>query len=345
MTDKRSLDDELTAKFRADTETISKSLLDYCGLTHSRAVQGLDQVLLRWLDFRLRFVDPKPRPLVYSNLFPKQLPGDVKQALVDFEQTSLVGGDLNPWQGKGLTMHHDTSGAKRQNRTDHLWAEWNIHHFHLAPLSQTPGEYYSERSGWLLFAVIFDNAIACIGITDHGKGAMENRSLIEAFIRNWPAAAERFRLKGILPPSAQPPAEDIKKSRVAGFSSSVIVDGAVYAPGGITSASTSERVTLAFNQVARGVSAIAQLAIGEVVRDRGECGADDLPHLSLALTPRGLGFFDDRGNKCWPLPRAEGEWANHPIAHWHDLMLPEWLEAKIAEAWTRSNAQHEPERS
>lgn len=344
ITEKPPLANELAAQFRVDAETIAQSLLDWCGLTHSKSVQELDQAILRWLDFRLRFVDPKPRPLVYSNLLSKPLSDEVRQALADFEQISLAGGDLNPFQGKGLTMHHDTSGAKRQNRTDHLWAEWNIHHFHLAKPSQTPGQYYSERSRrpgrpcWLLFAVIFDNAIACIDITDHGKGAMENRSLIEAFIRDWPDAAEHFRLKGILPPTSQLPAEDIKKSRVAGFSSFVMVDDKVYVPGGITRASTSERVTLALNQISRETNAIAQLAIGEVVRDRGEFGSADLSHLSLALTPRGLGIFDDRGNKCWPLPRAKGDWANHPAARWHDLMIPEWLEAKIAEAWTHSNA-------
>lgn len=336
MTDKRSLDDELSAKFRADTETISKSLLDYCGLTHSKAVQGLDQGLLRWMDFRLRFVDPKPRPLVYSNEFPKHPADEVKRALWNFEQVSLAGGDLNPFQGKGLTMHHDTSGTKRQNRTDHLWADWNIHHFHLTPSSVDPAQYYSERSGCLLFAVVFDNAIACIDVKDHG--AMENRSLIEVFVRNWPDVAERFRLKGLLPSSSQFSEEDLKKLRVAGITSFVVVDGAVYAPGGITSASTSERVTMALNQVNRGTKTIAQLAIGEVIRDRGEFGAGDLPHLSLALTPRGLGVFDDRDNKCWPLPRAKGEWANHSGAHWHDLILPEWIETKIAAVWERSNA-------
>lgn len=344
ITEKPPLANELAAQFRVDAETIAQSLLAYCGLTHSKSVQELDLAMLRWLDFRLRFVEPKPRPLVYSNVFPRQLSDEARQALVDFEQISLVGGDLNPFQGKGLTMHHDTSSAKRQNRTDLLWAEWNIHHFHLAKPCQKPGQYYSERSRgagrpcWLLFAVIFDNAIACIDVTEHGEGAMENRSLIEAFTRNWPDTAERFRLKGILPPISQLPAEDIKKSRVAGLSSFVVVDDKVYVPGGITGASTSERVTLAVNQTRSGMDAIVQLAIGEVIRDRGEFGSSDLPHLSLALTPRGLGIFDDRDNKCWPLPRAKGDWANHPAARWHDLMLPEWLEAKIAEAWAQSNA-------
>lgn len=64
MTDERSIVEELAERFRSDIEAISKTLADYCGLTHSKAAQGLNPALLRWLDFRLRFVDPKPRPLV-----------------------------------------------------------------------------------------------------------------------------------------------------------------------------------------------------------------------------------------------------------------------------------------
>jgi hypothetical protein len=336
MADHRSISEELAGRFRADVETISKTLADYCALTHTKAVSELDQVLFRWLDFRMRFVDPKPRPLVYSTAFPKQIPDDVQQALSDFERHSLNGDDLNPFQGKGLTMYHDTSGVKRQNRTDHLWAEWNIHHFHLASLASGSGQYYSDRSGWLLFAVIFDNAIACVDITDHGKGAMENRSLIENFIRNWPEAAEPFRFKGILPSQSQPSEEDIKKARVGGYSLPVVVDGAVYAPGGITSASTAERVSLAGIHTAHGTRAAAQLVIGEMEREGSAMGEEDLPHLSLALTPCGLGIFDDRTRKCWPLPRPTGPWANHAAARMHDLILPEWIAAKIAEAFTNA---------
>jgi hypothetical protein len=332
MTDEKSIVEELTGRFRTDIETISKTLADYCGLIHSKAVQELDLALLRWLDFRLRFVDPKPRPLVYSRAFPKQLPDDVKQALSDFDRHSVAGDDLNPFQGKGLTIRHDTSGVKRQNRTDHLWAEWNIHHFHLAPLNSSSGQYYSERSGWLLFAVIFDNAIACIDVTDHGKGAMENRSLIENFIRNWPEAAEPFRLKSVLPPLSQPSEEDIKKARVGGYSLPVVVDGAVYVPGGITTASTAERVSLSGIHIGHGTRAAAQLAIDEMEREGRELSKEDLPHLSLTLTPRGLGIFDDRTRKCWSLPRLTGPWTSHAAARMHDLILPEWIAAKIAEA-------------
>ena len=42
MTDERSIIEELAGRFRADLETISKTLASYCGLTRSKAVQELD---------------------------------------------------------------------------------------------------------------------------------------------------------------------------------------------------------------------------------------------------------------------------------------------------------------
>lgn len=328
MEDKPPFHNELVSKFRVDTEAIAQSLIDFCGLTHSKAIQHLDKALLRWLDFRLRFVDPKPRPLVYSKSFPKRLSGELRRELAAFERRSLAGEDLNPFQGKGLTKHHDTSGIKRQNRTDLLWADWNIHHFHLGFGPAESGQYYAKRSSQLLFAVVFDNAIACINVGDHGS--MEDRSLIEAFVRSWPDAAEPYRMKGILPGDRQFSASDIRQLRVGGVCSPVIVDGAVYMPGGITTASTPGSVTWASIQIDAAMEAIALIAINEVTGDRGEWGGADPQHLSLALTPQGIGILDDRSEKCWRLPRQKGVWVNHPIARWHDLMLPAWIEGKLA---------------
>lgn len=270
-----------------------------------------------------------PKPL-YSKFFTRCRPRQIKRALRDFEQRSLAGEDLNPFQGKGLTKHHDTSGLKRQNRTDLLWADWNIHHFHLGPRATGTSQYYSERTSQLLFAVVFDNAIACIDVGDHAS--MEDSSLIEAFVRSWPDVAERYRLKGLLPGTSPLSATDIRQLRVGGITSPVVVDGAVYMPGGITTASTPANVTWATVRIDAGIEAIALIAIDEVTRDRGQWGEADLPHLSLALTPQGLGVYDDRSNKCWRLPRPKGAWANHPVAHWHDLMLPQWIEGKVAAA-------------
>jgi hypothetical protein len=265
---------------------------------------------------------------VYSKIFAKWRPRQIRRALRDFERRSLAGEDLNPFQGKGLTKHHDTSGSKRQNRTDLLWADWNIHHFHLGPLATGSGQYYAGRTSQLLFAVVFDNAIACIDVGDHGS--MEDRSLIEAFVRSWPEAAERYRLKGLLPGTSQFSATDIRQLRAGGITSPVVVDGAVYMPGGVTTASTPTNVASASIRIDMGIEALALIVIDQVTRDRGAWGEADLPHISLAMTPQGIGIYDDRSDKCWRLPRGAALLAGYPVGHWHDLMLPQWIEGKIA---------------
>lgn len=330
--------DELGEKFIQDLEGIASTLIGYCGLSHSKEVEHLSECLLRWVDFRLRFVEPKPRRVFYSNRFPKKLPKGVRRALRAFERANLAGDDLNRFQGKGLTKYHDVSGAKRVKRTDHLWADWNIHHFHMAPLSLDRDAYYSDRSDWLLFAMVLGDEIAFIDVTDHGKGAMENQELFEIFVRSWPEAAESSRMKGLLPPkpNTRRTAEEIKQLRTVGVSSHLVVDGAVYMPGagGITTASTSLRGTMARNDIIRGARHLAKLVLDPTNPLIPEiCASDAIgTDLCLSLTPKGIGIFRTNHDTCWLVPRAQGVWANSDAGRMSELMLPEWLGQKIEEA-------------
>jgi len=327
--------DELGNKFVQDLEGIASTLIGYCGLSHAKEVGHLSEALLRWVDFRLRFVEPKPRQVYYSNRFPKKLPKAVRRALRAFEKANLAGDDINRFQGKGLTKHHDVSGNKPAKRTDHLWADWNIHHFHLAPLSLDPDAYYSDRSDWLLFAMVIGDEIAFIDVTDHGKGALENQELFETFVQSWPEAAEPFQLKGMLAPNTRRTAEEIKQLRIAGISSPLVMDGAAYMPGaGITTASTASRGTMARNDIVRGARDLARLVLDpgnpliHEIDVAGVVGAD----LGLSLTPKGIGIFGRDHNTCWLVPRAQGVWVRTTVGRMSELMLPEWLCHKIHEA-------------
>lgn len=325
--------DELGIKFVQDLEGIASTLIYYSGVSHAKEVEHLSEALLRWMDFRLRFVEPKPRRVFYSNRFPKKLPKVVHRALRAFEQANLLGEDINRFQGKGLTKYHDVSGNKRAKRTDHLWADWNIHHFHLASLSPDPNAYYSDRSEWLLFAMVYGDDIAFIDVTDHGKGALENQALLETFVRNWPDAAEPFRLKGILSSKMRRTAEEIKQLRTGGVSSFVVVDGAVYVPGGggITTASTAARVTFARDDIVRGARDLARLVLDPEEPLIPEIKASGVSEagLSLSLTPKGIGILGRHHDTCWLVPRAHGLWERSTVGKMNELMLPKWLCQKI----------------
>lgn len=328
--------DELGRKFVQDLEGIASNLIGYCGLSHAKEVEHLSEALLRWVDFRLRFVEPKPRKVFYSNRFPKNLPKDVHRALRAFEKANLVGDDINRFQGKGLTQHHDVSRAKPAKRTDHLWADWNIHHFHLAALSPDPLAYYSDRSKWLLFAIVVGDDIAFIDVTGHEKGALENQELFEIFVRNWPSAAEKFRLKSILSPNTRRNAAEIKQLRLAGISSHLVVDGAVYMPGagGITSASTALRGTIARDHIVEGAHELARLMLDptEPLIPQIQAPGASETELSLSLTPRGIGIFGRGLDTCWLVPRAQGVWEGSMAARMSEIMVPDWLRQKIHES-------------
>ena len=112
--------------FDKDIEEIAGKLVKAFGLMHAQTSStSLDEPLLRWLDFRFRYIEEKPRLIERSNQFPVQLPASVQAALSSMEQRILMGEDLNPYQSKTISKN-DTSGIKRQLRTDGLWADWGI---------------------------------------------------------------------------------------------------------------------------------------------------------------------------------------------------------------------------
>src|ERR1019366_7293563 len=145
---------DLKSGCRNDIDRIVNELIDDYGLRYEQEVANLSDPLLRGLDFVLRYIRPVPRTILVSNKFPKQLDAGTERALHRLEQLIQEGGDINPYQSKGLILHNDTSGSKRQQRTDLLWADWGIHHLHLDDTPIPNGSYFSDRnSDWLLFCM------------------------------------------------------------------------------------------------------------------------------------------------------------------------------------------------
>jgi hypothetical protein len=327
---------DLEQKFVESLENIAADLLSALGIAHKKEEMQLSESLLRWIDFRLRYVDPKPRRVHYSNKFPLPLPPDIDNALWAFDQSVRTGADINPFQGKGLTNHHDTSGKKRQRRTDLLWADWGILHFHLTASPPVANEYYAPRSDWLLFALFLENDAAFIDVRPHAEEhVLENFELAETIIRNWPLFAERYRMPGILPGSTALTSEDIKRARIGGVSRPVVIDGIAYLPSGqgVTSASTSQRVSLVRDQARRIAKELAKVVSdpsgqfqSEIEDSHRECAS-----FTLVLTAKGLGIFEEHSQKCWLLPRNSATNPSTPLGALHNLIAPEWLCATIKE--------------
>src|SRR5262245_45439300 len=109
--------------FHDDIDRIARYLVEAFDLAFDEAVGGVKDPLTRWLDFRLRYIEPRPRMILKSKDFDLRLPPASESGLQRFLQLSEAGCDLNPFQTTTI-KRNDTSGEKRQFRTDGLWADW-----------------------------------------------------------------------------------------------------------------------------------------------------------------------------------------------------------------------------
>lgn len=186
-----------------EIEEIAQKAIEAFELSYDKtAHSNLHDPLLRWCDFFLRYIAPEKRIIKKSDRFPVNISDDAKVGLKRIEDLFTVGGDVNPYQSKTLTLFNDTSGKKEKKRTDALWADWGIHHLHLPLNPVDPAEKYSDRSEWVLFLKVYNDAVLFIDIKHHDQGIEPNlfsqRSLLETFIRNWPKQAELYEIKGAL---------------------------------------------------------------------------------------------------------------------------------------------------
>jgi hypothetical protein len=233
-------------------------------LTYRRkATESLNEPLLRWLDFALRYIPPIPRSILKSDKFPMSLPAGAETGLRRILHLLQTGGDVNPYQGKRLSHGHDTSGAWNAQRTDGLWADWNIHHLHLSEKAVAPGQRYSDRSGWLLFLAVFHNAALLIDVRRHDDdNVFSLRELVETFIRTWPEAVEPFRLNRIVGIAREQAPTDAEHARLrdGGVISPLEVGGKVYFPPGmgLSSAVTAARVGDACDRIYHNTCRLAE---------------------------------------------------------------------------------------
>lgn len=280
--------------------------------------------MLRWLDFRLRYIDPKPREVIFSDCFPKILPLDIEEALLGLVNCFLRGDDINAHQGRGLT-EFDLNNQNRARRTDLLWADWAIHHLHLSLPAEEHG--YTARSDWLLFCVVLDEHVLFLDALPHETPHFSNPELIETLFRNWPSIAEKNKLVGIQTPSKHS-LSDIAAARKGGVNLTFSYRGNAYIGLGlgVSSASTPTRVTLVMNHCIRSARMLAKevLRPGSQYRNESLGRGIDAPTFELAQTERGLAIFEQQAKAAWILPRRVNAGALIDVGALHDNILPEW---------------------
>lgn len=176
----------IATKFQDDVNQISSNFIAAYALKFKQEIDHLNSPLHRWLDFRFRYVDPQPRQAVFSDKFPKaNLPMHIQAGLEYIIGLIQSGSDINPYQGRGLIFRNDSSGLKKDTRTDLLWADWGILHFHLTTDPIPDGQFFSRPADYLAFCIVGGDIVAFIDVLPHpsAKG-FANPELMKTVYRN-----------------------------------------------------------------------------------------------------------------------------------------------------------------
>jgi hypothetical protein len=313
-------------------------------LAHGEAVEHLSRPLLRWFDFRLRFIDPRPRVILCSKRFPKQLDEPYATAYQELVRAISNGEDINGFQSKGI-VRGDSSGKARSNRTDLLWADWGIHHLHISPAPTEQTEYFSARSDFLLFAIFGHDVALFLDIQPHSGDELRfaREDLVKVVTKNWPSFLEPFELESVLPPTRVWTDADRTKLRAAGVDAPLVIDGKVYfSPGhGVTSASTPGRVTDAMMRLSRNLRAVAQHVLEPESEFRAALPATAQPEnsFSLELSPKGVILYCEFADHGWTFPDAKFDGTDSAYAEIADALTPPWVKSAMR------NSTSQPDKS
>ncbi|EPW6854233.1 TPA: hypothetical protein NKP06_002808 [Vibrio parahaemolyticus] len=314
-----------------DLDRVCFSLIEAYGLKFSQKEGHLSSPLMRWLDFVSRYIPEFERQIVLSKelaaKLEMELPKQVNEQFASFARRSIAGLDLNPFQSKGLILHNDISDRKKQKRTDLLFADWGILHFHLSDEVE-PERYFSSRSDWILFALVYGNVIFCIDILPHSeKDIFSRKAMVEIIYNNWPTLLRGYELEGVVSGKDWSDSE-VGELRKAGVSSSYSIDGKVFIPRGL--GLTSAAVPLSnINMVQNVIHGVRCLA--EIIEDENSVFSPvgDPPHnFELSLTTEGLALYDNNNDVAYKLTHANQK--NYALNLLCDLVAPEW-------AWKKEN--------
>jgi hypothetical protein len=102
----------------------------------------------------------------------------------------LKGQDLNP---------HLSGGHSYIKNPDGLFAEWQVHHFHLGTGPDPKNPKYVTRTKSLVFAMVDDTSFYAINVFP--PAGWEDIGIIEAIHRNWPDAISKYRVRSVTPPA------------------------------------------------------------------------------------------------------------------------------------------------
>ncbi len=330
-------------RFRQNVEKIATDLIAIYRLQFQSEVPHLSEPLARWMDFRLRYVDPVPRTIRVAKGLAAHLPPAVEAGLSCLTARMIGGQDINSYQSKGLIQFNDSSGKRRAKRTDLLWASWAVTHLHITDLPVLDGEFFSPRRSsegdeMLLFCIFTDDAVLFIDVADHQKeGLFEDQRLMRIVYDNWPEYMERFKLHGLLPSREPFSNTECKAIWKSGGSTCLQFDDHVFVgPGmGLTAASTPLRVRRAMSDLLGWANSFAEFACDpeEPVFSAVKAFGIDDPEFCLCMTPRGLAVAEQSGRIALTFPKGKTDATSLYCERMENLLFPSWALGKLLDVY------------
>lgn len=199
----------------------------------SRARGNLSQdLLLKWFHFKARQITPRFRKVIKSAEI-ETLRGAYPTINLISENLSFAG-DLQPW------LSDKIRNKKTNFKSDLLFNEWQIHHFHLGNFYVTPQKI--RRTESLLFVYIAENHAVMLDVQPHQRWA--NKGLLEILLRTHPIDMEKYDLKFVGKPYEPSNERELLEKRKAGITSLIDINDKMFAPpgGGISTSRHSRRI-------------------------------------------------------------------------------------------------------
>lgn len=197
----------------ADSDTIFKKLANdlqeiarsYMACFGCLKVLNQQDSILNWISFAIRLIEPKERETHFSKGFWERAPSDYWRSINCLADKFEYGHDVNPYMSTSL------KNAMLGKKADLLWTDWEIHHFHLNG-EISGGSRYSERSDYILFAIVGDDFVCFLDVKKHpppGSDDFADPGLYKIICDSWPNLVDE--LKGITPD------KDWSKEEIAQF--------------------------------------------------------------------------------------------------------------------------------
>jgi len=181
--------------------------------------EPLLEIGCRFQMLQARVPPPQPRELIFATGF--ICPPDQQRGLWEFRVRSRSGAPLKPFLSRT---------SQKADFRDGMLIDWGILHFHLSDELQADG--FVRRSDDVLFAMVRENAIYCIGFWPHKSWSKQD--VIGIVHDNWPRLIEQYRVKGLVGLSRPITDQDVEKLRKANINTIVEPRPAAFylGPGG-----------------------------------------------------------------------------------------------------------------